>query len=182
MRTITGTCDSDEEAEAIKRRLEDIGVAPERIAFRKLEPASGATDPAGDRSDPATGAIFVSAKVMPAQVASATEILKERKTPASVQAADEAGGNEAVEDREPEVVVIDEEMDSSTDVPPDDPPFFKTSGQSRQTSDGDLRDDSEEAADQAIFFKRMARLALLVLLAAAIGFGGGYLLGPLVNG
>ncbi|MDP9415990.1 MAG: hypothetical protein M3Q08_18270 [Pseudomonadota bacterium] len=84
MRTIPATFDTKEEAETAIRRLEAIGVAPDRILLKELEDSGGASQP-----DPAqkalgrpaaTRAFFVTAKVSPEQIGAATEILKGSRT------------------------------------------------------------------------------------------------------
>ncbi len=78
MRTIPATFDTKEEAETAIRRLEAIGVAPDRIVLKEVEETGGASQPDTPRQAngrPAS-AFFLTAKVSPEQIGAATKILK----------------------------------------------------------------------------------------------------------
>ncbi len=79
MRTIPATFDTKEEAETAIRRLEAIGVAPDRILLREVEETGGASEPDVNQMAGRSGAsraFFLTAKVGPEQIDAATEILK----------------------------------------------------------------------------------------------------------
>lgn len=65
MRTISSTVGTMDEAQAVSRRLQEMGVGPDNISLRAL----GGTD--AERPE----GVFISAKVAPDQVRSATEIM-----------------------------------------------------------------------------------------------------------
>lgn len=65
MRTISSTVSTMEEAEAVSRRLQEMGVSSDNISLKPL---------GGSESAPSE-AVFISAKVTPDQVNPATEIL-----------------------------------------------------------------------------------------------------------
>lgn len=176
MRTITATRTTAEEAEAVRRRLEEIGVAPERIAFRELD------DPAGD----AERGIFISAKVLPAQVASATEILNEREAEASAPAEtfDDAGETPAAEAAQivTERPTIGRSEDVGESTRRGGAPFASPAEQKEEPDPRLTESESgaQKAAHPAGSLPRGLRLALLFALASAIGILGGYLLGQII--
>ena len=72
MRTIASTFSTREEAETAGRRLERIGIAPDRIVLKYLADA---------------GEFFISAKAAPEQIGAATEILQPPRAEAPIPAA-----------------------------------------------------------------------------------------------
>ncbi len=78
MRTIPATFDTKDEADTAIRRLQAIGVTPDRIVLKEMEETGGASQP--DVPPQSNGrparAFFVTAKVSPEQIGAATEILK----------------------------------------------------------------------------------------------------------
>lgn len=70
MRTLASTFSTRNEAEAAARRLEGIGIAPERILLKEVAPPAGAPPGAG------AGGVFLSVKVPTHQVEAVNEIMK----------------------------------------------------------------------------------------------------------
>ena len=68
MRTLAGTFSTRDEAEAVSRRLEAIGISPDRITQKVVE---------GSANTSSAGGVFMTVKVTTDQVQAASQILKE---------------------------------------------------------------------------------------------------------
>jgi hypothetical protein len=183
MRTITGTCNNTEEAERVRHRLEAAGVSRERISFREMDIAAGSAQSQGG-----SPGVFVIAKVMPGEVASATEILRKTETTATapVPAADggEAGNHAAAEVSEapPFRAAADAAPDRRFYVRGGDamsarPPVPIAETPSRTV---DSPAAGQEAAPPADLMDGTIRLAFLLIVAGVLAFAGGYLLGQII--
>jgi len=151
MRTIASTVGTREEAEIAARRLQSIGVAPDRIQLKEVaEPQPG---------------VFISVKVSPDQASAASEILKGGGTIRSdpAPAAHHAGGAEP-----PRRVRVSE----AAPIPA--PPAAVATVRTAPASDRGSPQASRSVAARGM---PLGRIIFMALALAAFGFALGAILG-----
>ena len=164
MRTISATVSTSEEADAMRRRLEALGVERDRILFKE----AGA--PAGDAS------IFVTVKVAPNQVEAATDILRGggARSPAPLAEPDSSTRQLTPAAFPPPLPA----RDRGTGVPPVEPPAQPAESMERRSTSSQARPVPGRGGQPKSV--RLARMAAIAALLAGLGFAVGAALGTLV--
>lgn len=155
MRTIASTVGTREEAELATRRLQAIGIAPDRVQLKEV-------------TDPQVG-VFISVKVSPDQVNAATDILK--------------GGSAAIRS-EPEPALRDTAATEapprapvSDPAPGPAPPVPTASSYPARASQVGDRGTPQASRSVATSGKPLGRIIFMALALAAFGFALGAILG-----